>query len=186
MLQVVYNSVTGTQSFYLFPFLSITFPPPISSLPSIPLSLKQSCICNRHVIIYLPSPGLFHSSWFFLVHQFIGKIHDFIFSLGHIVFRSWMFHSLYIHSSFGGHSAFPHILAIVNRMAMNITVHMVFLSSTLEATGYIPRKGTAGSGSNRSSIFSLKYVQIVFRNGCTREQIIFYLINEIRAEVNNS
>ena len=57
-----------------------------------------------------------------------------------------------IQSSADGHLGCFQILAIVDRAAMNIGVHISFLIGVSSFLGYIPRSGITGS--NESSIFS--------------------------------
>ena len=47
-----------------------------------------------------------------------------------------MYHSFLIHSSADGHLGFFHVLAIVNRPAMNGGVHVSF--SIMVSSGYMP------------------------------------------------
>ena len=53
---------------------------------------------------------------------------------------------LLIHSSADGHIGCFHILAIINRAAMNIGVHVSF--SVMIFSGYMPSSGIAGSYSS--------------------------------------
>ena len=52
-----------------------------------------------------------------------------------------MYHSFFIHSSVRHLGCF-HVIAIVNRAAMNIMVHVCF--SIFVSSGYIPGSGIAG------------------------------------------
>ena len=54
-----------------------------------------------------------------------------------------MYHSIFIHSSVDGHLGCFHVLATVNRAAMNIGVHVSF--SILVSSGYMPSSGIVGS-----------------------------------------
>ena len=61
-----------------------------------------------------------------------------------------MYHIFLIHSSVVGHLGCFHILAIVNRAAVNTGVHVSF--QIMVFSGYMPKSGIAGSYGN--SIFS--------------------------------
>ena len=64
-----------------------------------------------------------------------------------IPFHDWvMYHIFFIHSSVDGHLDCLHILAIVNSAAMNIGVHVSFLSYNFLRC--LPCSGIAGSYSN--------------------------------------
>ena len=54
-----------------------------------------------------------------------------------------MYHNFFIHSSVNGHQGCFHVLAIVNRAAMNNGIHVSF--PILVSSGYMPRGGIAGS-----------------------------------------
>ena len=54
-----------------------------------------------------------------------------------------MYHNFFILSSVDGHLGYFHVLAIVNRAAVNNGMRVSF--SVLISSGYMPRSGTAGS-----------------------------------------
>ena len=55
----------------------------------------------------------------------------------------YIYHNFFIYSSVDGPLGCFYVLAIVNRAAMNIGIHMSF--SILVSSGYMPRSGIAGS-----------------------------------------
>jgi hypothetical protein len=79
-----------------------------------------------------------------------------------------MYHIFCIHSSVEGHLGSFQLLSIINKAAMNIVEHVFFL---LVGTfsGYMPRRGIAGSSSSTMSNF-LRNHQIDFQSGCTSLQ----------------
>ena len=71
---------------------------------------------------------------------------------------------IWIHSSVSGHLVCFHILAIVNKTAVNIGLHVSFW--TMFFFVYMPRNGTTGS--DGSSVFSFfKKLYILFHSGYT-------------------
>ena len=62
-----------------------------------------------------------------------------------------MYHIFCIHSSVEGHLGSFQVLAIINKAAMNVVEH-VSLLPVVTSSGYMPRRGIAGStGSTMSS-----------------------------------
>jgi hypothetical protein len=79
-----------------------------------------------------------------------------------------MYHIFCIHSSVEGHLGSFQLLAIINKAAMNIVEH-VFLLPIGKSSGYMPRRGIAGSSCSTMSNF-LRKCQIDFQGGCTSLQ----------------
>jgi hypothetical protein len=79
-----------------------------------------------------------------------------------------MYHIFCIHSSVEGHLGAFQLLAIINRAAMNIVEH-VSLLPVGPCSGYMPRRGIAGSTRSTMSSF-LRNRQTDFQSGCTSLQ----------------
>jgi hypothetical protein len=76
-----------------------------------------------------------------------------------------MYYIFCIHSSVKGHLSSFQLLAIINKTAMNIVQH-VSLLTVGTSSGYMPRRGIAGSSSSTMSNF-LRNCQTDFQSGCT-------------------
>jgi hypothetical protein len=79
-----------------------------------------------------------------------------------------MYHIFCIHSSVEGHLGTFQLLAIINKAAINIVEHVSFLPVGA-SSGYMPRRGIAGSSSSTMSNF-LRNRQTDFQSGCTNLQ----------------
>ena len=77
---------------------------------------------------------------------------------------AYIYHIFLIQSFVDGHLGCFHVLAIVNRIAMNMRVYVSFLRKIL--SGYMPKSGI--DGSYGSSMYSfLRYLHIILHGGCT-------------------
>ena len=74
-----------------------------------------------------------------------------------------MYHNFFIHSSVSGHLGFFHVLAIVNRAAVNTEVHASF--SVFISSGYMPSNRVAESCGDFIPSF-LRNLHTVFLSGC--------------------
>ena len=79
-----------------------------------------------------------------------------------------MYHIFCIHSYVEGHLGSFQLLAIINKAAMNIVEH-VSLLPVGTSSGYMPRRGIAGSSGSIMSNFP-RNLQTDFQSGCTSLQ----------------
>ena len=79
-----------------------------------------------------------------------------------------MYHIFYIHSSDKVHLGSFQLLAIINKAAMKIVEH-VSLLQVGTPSGYMPRRGVAGSSGSTMSSF-LRNHQTDFQSCCTSLQ----------------
>ena len=79
-----------------------------------------------------------------------------------------MYHIFCIYSSVEEHLGSFQLLVIINKAAMNIVEH-VSLLQVGTSSGYMPRRGIAGSTSSTMSRF-LRNCQTDFQRGCTSLQ----------------
>jgi hypothetical protein len=75
-----------------------------------------------------------------------------------------MYHIFCIHYSVEGHLGSIQLLAIINKVALNIVEHVSFLPVGA-SSGYMTRRGTAGSSSGTMFNF-LRNRQTDFQSGC--------------------
>jgi hypothetical protein len=81
-----------------------------------------------------------------------------------------MYHIFCIHSSVEGHLGSFQLLAIINKAAMNIVEHVFFLPVGT-SSGYMPRRGIAGSSSSTMSLkSSLQHFQVLLSVSVTEQK----------------
>jgi hypothetical protein len=85
-----------------------------------------------------------------------------------------MYHIFCIHSSVEGHLGSFQLLAIINKAAMNIVEHVSFLS-VVTSSGYMPRRGIAGSSGSTMSPFSFLILLIWILSLCPLVSLAKYL-----------
>ena len=79
-----------------------------------------------------------------------------------------MYHIFCIHSSVEGHLGSFQLRAIINKAVMNIVEHVISLPVG-NSSGYMPRRGIAGSSGSIMSKF-LRKLQTDFQSDCTNLQ----------------
>jgi hypothetical protein len=79
-----------------------------------------------------------------------------------------MYHIFCIHTSVEGHLGSFQLLAMANKAVMNIVEHVSLLYGG-ESSGYMPRRGIAGSSGSTMSNF-LRNCQTDIQSGCTSLQ----------------
>ena len=88
--------------------------------------------------------------------------------LSHVILKLYstvyIYHIFLIQSSDNGHLGCFHVLALVNRAAMNMPMHVCFLRKLL--SGYMPKNRIAGSYGSSMYGFQ-RYHHTVLHSGCT-------------------
>ena len=79
----------------------------------------------------------------------------------------YIYNNFFIHSSVDGHLGCFHVLAIVNSGTVNNGIHVYF--SVLVSSGYMPRRGNAGSYGGFSPRF-LRNLHTILYSGCINLQ----------------
>jgi hypothetical protein len=80
-----------------------------------------------------------------------------------------MYHIFCIHSLVERHLGSFQLLAIIHNAAMNIVEHVSLCVPRVGTSGYMPRRGVAGSSGSTMSNF-LRNCQTGFQSGCTSLQ----------------
>ena len=95
-----------------------------------------------------------------------------------VIFHSYIYHILFIHSSIDRYLGFFYVLVIVNTAAMNMIVQVSLQDLTFNSLGHIPRSQITESCDNSMFNF-LRTHHTVFHRG----YIIFYFQQCIRVPV---
>ena len=117
-------------------------------IPVLPLGSSETFVFRFHIYVLAYSicfslSDLLHSVWQTLGPSTSLQITQCCFSLWLSNSIVYMCHIFLIHSSVSGPLGCFHVLAIVNRAAMNIVVHDSFWIMVF--SGYMPSSGIAGS-----------------------------------------
>ena len=119
---------------------------------------------NDIIWCFLSPSDLHHSLWETLVPSVLLKMALFVLFDDWVVFHCVYIHIVLIQSSVDVHLACFHVLALVNRAAINLRVHVSISREVL--SGYMPKSGIAQSYG--SSIYSfLRYLHPVLPSGYT-------------------
>ena len=119
---------------------------------------------NDIIWCFLSPSDLRHSLWETLVPSVLLKMALFVLFDDWVVFHCVYIHIVLIESSVDVHLACLHVLALVNRAAINLRVHVSISREVL--SGYMPKSGIAQSYG--SSIYSfLRYLHPVLPSGYT-------------------